>query len=52
MIANVRRRAISSVRILINPLQLFPAPRRSLASNPTDPSLALDMRAAPLFANR
>ena len=47
-----RRRAISSVRILINPLQLFPVLRRSLANNPADSSLTLDMRAAPLSANR
>jgi hypothetical protein len=49
-IAKVRRRAISSVRVLINLLQLLPG-CGSLASGPAAPTLAVDMMAAWPFAN-
>ena len=45
MIAKVRRREISSVRVLINPLQLFPVVRPLPASAPRA-SQAVDMMAA------
>src|SRR5437867_10752231 len=50
MIAKVRRRAISSVRILINPLQLFPGVRPLGGRSPA-PTQVVDMMAAGLFAN-
>jgi hypothetical protein len=51
MIAKVRRRAISSVRVLINRLQLLPGYGPSLASGPAAPALAMDMMGPRLFAN-
>ena len=50
-IAKVRRRAISSVRRLINRLKLLPRYRPSLARGPAAPALAVDMMGPQLFAN-
>jgi hypothetical protein len=47
MIANVRRRAISSLRLVINPLQLLLGSGTRSATAP----LATDMMASSLFAN-
>jgi hypothetical protein len=47
MIANVRRRAISSLRLVINSLQLLLGSGRRSATAP----LATDMMASRLFAN-
>jgi hypothetical protein len=52
MIAKVRRRAISSLRLLINPFQLFPGVRLASSGERTlAPTQAVDMMAAGLFAN-
>ena len=49
MIAKVRRRKISSLRLLINPFQLFLGARPLPPSHP--PTRAVDMMAAGLSAN-
>jgi hypothetical protein len=46
MIANVRRRKISSVRVLINPIQLLPERALPHASGADAPALALNIVAA------
>jgi hypothetical protein len=51
MIAKVRRRKISSLRLLINPLQLFPGGAASSAERNPAPTRTVDMMAASLFAN-
>jgi hypothetical protein len=50
-IAKVRRRKISSVRVLINPLQLLPGYWPWLATGPAAPALAVNMMTAQRFAN-
>jgi hypothetical protein len=50
MIAKVRRRAISSVRVMINPIQLLPEPAPPHAGGAAAPALALNMVAARRFA--
>jgi len=51
MIAKVRRRAISSVGVVINPLLAVAGRGPSLGSGPAASALVIDMMSARLFAN-
>jgi hypothetical protein len=52
VIAKVRRRAISSVGVLINQLWLFPGYMPSLVSALSAPAFLVDMMGARLFAKK